>query len=45
MTLAVEDGDAVTASYAWRAQPARVAGRMIATVDGDRIARLVVTFD
>lgn len=35
----------VVARYAWRADEGRPAGRMIITPRGDRIARLVVTFE
>jgi RimJ/RimL family protein N-acetyltransferase len=39
-----EDGQ-VIASYGWLREPGRVAGRMIVTLGGDRIAKLVVTFE
>lgn len=45
VTFDVADGEPLVARYGWMQQPARVAGRMLATFDGDRIARLVVTFD
>lgn len=35
----------VVARYAWRADEGRPAGRMIITPRGDRIVRLVVTFE
>ena len=45
-TLRVEPGGAeVTALYAWRKEPATVAGRMVLTPRGGRIARLLVTFE
>jgi hypothetical protein len=40
----VEDG-LVIARYAWRREPRISAGEMRITLDGDRIAKLVVTFD
>jgi RimJ/RimL family protein N-acetyltransferase len=46
VTLRVEeDGGDVTALYAWRREPATVAGRMVLTPQNGRIARLVVTFE
>jgi steroid Delta-isomerase len=44
--LSVEqrDGD-IVAPYSWRADGGRQSGRMILTPRGDKIARLVVTFD
>jgi RimJ/RimL family protein N-acetyltransferase len=46
VTLGVEEGgDEVTALYAWRGQPAKVAGRMVLTRRGDLVARLLVTFE
>jgi steroid delta-isomerase len=39
------DGDTFVAGYAWRRDPHVRAGELRLTVDGDRIARLVVTFD
>jgi steroid delta-isomerase len=45
-TLRVHPGDAgVTALYAWRKEPATVAGRMLLTPRDGRIARLLVTFE
>ncbi len=38
-------GDTVGAPYGWLAEPDEVAGEMRLTLTGDRIARLVVTFD
>ena len=35
----------IVATYAWRADGGRPAGRMILTPRGEEIARLVVTFD
>ena len=43
--LDAEDGDPVVARYAWSAEPDRQAGRLRLTRRGDRIARLVVTFE
>jgi steroid delta-isomerase len=41
----VDAADAqIVVSYAWRTKPER-RGRMIISPDGDRIARLIVTFD
>lgn len=40
-----ERDDTVEAHYAWSQHPAVAAGRMRLTPDGDRIARLVVTFE
>lgn len=46
MTFRVETGDGeVTALYAWRKEPATVAGRMVLTPCDGRIARLLVTFE
>ncbi len=46
VTLGVEDdGDSVTALYAWRAAPATVAGRMILTPADGSVGRLLVTFE
>jgi steroid delta-isomerase len=42
---ASEEEDDVHARYAWLRDEGRAAGDMIITRDGDRIARLVVTFD
>ena len=42
---ASENGDEVRARYAWSRDEGRAAGDMIVTRDGDRISRLVVTFD
>ena len=42
---AAEDGDEVVARYAWLRDEGRAAGDLRLTRDGDRIARLVVTFD
>jgi steroid Delta-isomerase len=39
------DGDTVEVDYAWAADEARRAGRMILTARDGRIARLVVTFE
>ena len=39
------DGDTFVAGYAWRRQPDVRAGELRLTVEGDRISRLVVTFD
>jgi RimJ/RimL family protein N-acetyltransferase len=45
-TLRVEPGgEDVTALYAWRKEPATVAGRMVLTPRDGRIARLLVTFE
>ena len=44
--VSAEEGDhEIVARYAWRADEGRPAGRMIITPRGDRIARLVVTFE
>jgi hypothetical protein len=40
-----EDGNELRARYAWLRDEGRDAGDMIVTRDGDRIAKLVVTFD
>lgn len=45
VTFDVDDGEPLVASYGWMQEPATVAGRMLATFDGDRIARLLVTFE
>jgi RimJ/RimL family protein N-acetyltransferase len=46
VTLRVEDGqDDVTALYAWRREPGRVAGRMVLTSRDGQVARLLVTFE
>jgi len=42
-TRAGEGG--VVASYGWLREPAKVAGRMLVTLDGNRIGKLVVTFE
>jgi hypothetical protein len=42
---AVEAGDEVLARYAWLRDEGRAAGDLRLTRAGDRIARLVVTFD
>ncbi len=42
---ASEEGDEVVARYAWSRDERRAAGDLRLTRDGDRIARLVVTFD
>jgi steroid Delta-isomerase len=39
------DGDTIVAGYAWRREPEKRAGELRLTVDGDRITRLIVTFD
>jgi steroid delta-isomerase len=39
------DGDTFVAGYAWRRESDVRAGELRLTVDGDRITRLVVTFD
>jgi steroid Delta-isomerase len=39
------DGDTFVAGYAWRREPDKRAGELRLTVDGERITRLVVTFD
>ena len=39
------EGDTIVAGYAWRREPAKRVGELRLTVDGDRITRLVVTFD
>jgi len=42
----IEDDDAeIRAGYAWRRDEGRRAGDMFLTRDGDRITRLLVTFD
>jgi len=44
--LDIEDDDAqIRAGYAWRRDEGRRAGDMFLTRDGDRITRLLVTFD
>jgi hypothetical protein len=46
VTLRVEDGGGdVTALYAWRREPAKVAGRMVLTPRDGRVARLLVSFE
>ncbi len=46
VTLRVEpEPEAVTALYAWRREPATVAGRMVLTPRKGRIARLLVMFE
>jgi RimJ/RimL family protein N-acetyltransferase len=46
VTLRVEErAEAVTALYAWRAQPAEVAGRIVLAPRDGLVARLVVTFE
>jgi steroid delta-isomerase len=46
VTLRVNDeGDDVTALYAWRREPAKVVGRMVLTPRDSAVARLVVTFE
>jgi len=40
-----ESGDSLVARYAWSAQPDVAAGEMRLSREGDRITRLVVTFD
>jgi RimJ/RimL family protein N-acetyltransferase len=46
VTLRVEDeDDEVTALYAWRSDPSRVAGRIVLTPRGGKVARLLVTFE
>jgi RimJ/RimL family protein N-acetyltransferase len=40
-----EQGDTVVARYAWAKEPHVVAGRMLLTPAGEKIARLVVTFE
>ena len=42
---ASEDGDEVISRYAWSRDERRAAGDLRLTRDGNRIARLVVTFD
>jgi RimJ/RimL family protein N-acetyltransferase len=42
---AAEEGDTVVARYAWAAAPEVQAGRLCLTREGDKIARLVVTFE
>jgi len=39
------DGDTLIAGYAWRRAPDVRAGELRLTADGNRICRLVVTFD
>ena len=44
--LEIEEDDAeIRAGYAWRRNEGRRAGDMFLTRDGDRITKLVVTFD
>ena len=46
LTFRVDEGDGVvSALYGWLKEPAAVAGRMLLTPDGERIGRLVVTFE
>ena len=46
VTLRVDDGgEDVTARYAWRRDPARIAGRMVLTARDGLVGRLLVTFD
>jgi RimJ/RimL family protein N-acetyltransferase len=46
ITFRVDDsGDEVVAFYGWRREPAAVAGRMVVTAVGERLGRLVVTFE
>jgi steroid delta-isomerase len=46
VTLRVDEGgEDVAALYAWRQEPARVAGRMVLTPRDGAVARLVVTFE
>jgi len=46
LTFRVEEGAAhVVARYGWRREPAKVAGRILMTPAGDRIDRLLVTFE
>jgi RimJ/RimL family protein N-acetyltransferase len=40
-----EPGDTVVARYSWSVAPDAQAGRLLLTRDGDKIARLVVTFE
>ena len=40
-----EDGETVVAPYAWAAAPDRPAGRILLSLRGGAIERLVVTFD
>jgi len=40
-----DDGGRVVARYGWLREPATVAGRMLLTPSGERIAKLVVTFE
>jgi RimJ/RimL family protein N-acetyltransferase len=42
---AAEDAGGVTARYSWSIEPERPAGRMLLTVGGSTIERLVVTFE
>jgi RimJ/RimL family protein N-acetyltransferase len=42
---AEEEGENVVARYGWLKEPAKVAGRMVLTPDGERIGRLLVTFE
>jgi steroid delta-isomerase len=39
------DGETAVARYGWRNERGRPAGRMILTMSGGQIARLVVTFE
>jgi RimJ/RimL family protein N-acetyltransferase len=46
VTLRVDEGrGAATALYAWRRDPAKVAGRMVLAVADGHVARLLVTFE
>lgn len=45
VTFDVSDVEPLVARYGWRQQPATIAGRMFATFAGEKLARLVVTFD
>jgi RimJ/RimL family protein N-acetyltransferase len=42
---ALQEDDLVVASYGWLREPGKVAGRMLMTPRGDRVAKLVVTFE
>jgi RimJ/RimL family protein N-acetyltransferase len=41
----VEDGARVVADYGWLREPAKTAGRMLLTPAGNRVAKLMITFD
>jgi RimJ/RimL family protein N-acetyltransferase len=46
LTFRVDESDGgVSSLYGWSAKPSEVAGRMILTLEGDRIRRLIVTFE